>query len=107
MKWYWIVLIIVAGLIVGYLISLSLKKKQPMNKNGIMLTDNLKSELIAIDQFLQGRPNPSDPEYQDKFERNTKRKAEILDILKGVYQCSDISYIYNESLTGVSINCIK
>lgn len=92
MKWYWVVLIAVLALVIGYLIARQ-QDKSPLKKNTQLIADTLIKEAKQIDTFFTGRPNLQDPNYQSTADKLNARKKEIMKILKDFYGCA-VEYDY-------------
>lgn len=88
MKWYWIVLIIVLAIILGFWLSRVRINSEPIKQNTKRIVEDLQAELDNINNWLSGRPNEQDDSYVTQREKYQLRRTEILDTLKNIYGCA-------------------
>lgn len=105
MKWYWVLLIAIIAIIIGYSLSKFKERNEPIKKNTERIVNDLQNELNSIDLWLGGRPNTSDPNYETTKQTFIKRKEEILSILKSIFGCTGDIIIADGKTGGYTYNC--
>lgn len=88
MKWYYILLIAFIAIIIGFWLSRVRMNSEPIKANTKRIVEDLQSELDNINNWLSGRPNTEDPNYESTRIKYSSRRDEILSTLKNIYGCT-------------------